>query len=168
MTALRETIKTDVTVAAIAERDSQYLCIEEMSSRGIAVSLPGGHIEAGESPEIAVVREVLEETRYTFSVTGFIGAYLWLDLQRNKRKLQLVYCGDAPGVPDDLALDTGILSVHWRDRAALEADQHRLRSPLMLAALDDYTRGKREQLVVEPGLDAAGLARRMEPRAQRI
>lgn len=164
----QEALETDVTVAAIAERDGRYLCIEEMSSRGLAVSLPGGHIETGESPEQAIVREVLEETRYDFVVTGFIGAYLWLDLHRNKRKLQLVYCGDAPGVPDGLALDAGILSVHWRDRAALEAEAHRLRSPLMLAALDDYTRGKREQLVVEPGLDAAGLARRFERKAQRI
>ncbi|MEO0346106.1 MAG: NUDIX domain-containing protein [Pseudomonadota bacterium] len=164
----QEALETDVTVAAIAERDGRYLCIEEMSSRGLAVSLPGGHIEAGETPEQAIVREVLEETRYDFAVTGFIGAYLWLDLHRNKRKLQLVYCGDAPGIPDGLALDAGILSVHWRDRAALETEAHRLRSPLMLAALDDYTRGKREQLVVEPGLDAAGLARRFERKAQRI
>ncbi|MEO1119386.1 MAG: NUDIX domain-containing protein [Pseudomonadota bacterium] len=164
----QETLETDVTVAAVAERDGRYLCIEEMSSRGLAVSLPGGHIETGESPEQAIVREVLEETRYDFTVTGFIGAYLWLDVHRKKRKLQLVYCGDAPGVPDGLALDAGILSVHWHDRAALEAEAHRLRSPLMLAALDDYARGRREQLVVEPGLDAAGLARRFERKAQRI
>ncbi len=160
---------TDVTVAAIAERDGCFLCIEELSSRGgVVVSLPGGHIDAGESPEQALVREVLEETRHAFEITGFVGAYLWLDAVRRQRKLQMVFCGNAPGAPDGLALDTGILSVHWRERAALEADAERLRSPLLMAAIDDYSRGRREQLVIEPGLDAAGLARRLSRNAQRL
>lgn len=161
---------TDVTVAAIAERDGRFLCIEEISSRGggVVVSLPGGHIDAGESPEQALEREVLEETRHAFDITGFVGAYLWLDAVRRQRKLQLVFCGHAPGTADGLALDTGILSVHWRERAALEADAARLRSPLIIAAIDDYARGRREQLVIEPGLDAAGLARRFTRDAQRI
>lgn len=160
---------TDVTVAAIAERDGRFLCIEEVSSRGgVVVSLPGGHIDAGESPEQALVREVLEETRHAFEITGFVGAYLWLDVARQQRKLQMVFCGDAPGAPDGRALDSGILSVHWRARADFEADAARLRSPLLMAAIDDYGRGRREQLVMEPGLDAVGLARRLSRSAQRL
>src|SRR5215216_1851014 len=38
-------------------------------------SLPGGHIEAGEAPEAAAVREVMEETGYHIRITRFVGKY---------------------------------------------------------------------------------------------
>ena len=56
---------TDLTVAAVVERDGRYLLVEEHAMGLVVLSQPGGHIEAGESPEQAVVREVLEETGCT-------------------------------------------------------------------------------------------------------
>lgn len=159
---------TDITVAAIAMRDTRFLCIEEVSYRGVVVNLPGGHIEAGESPEQAVIREAFEETRWQFVPAEFIGAYLWLDLERRQRKLRLVFCGEVVSEHDSAPLDDGILSVHWRTRAELERDAHRLRTPMVLTAIDDYLAGKREQLNVEPGIGKDRLADAMSNIAQRI
>lgn len=159
---------TDITVAAIAQREDRFLCIEEASYRGVVVNIPGGHIEAGETPEQAIIREVAEETRFQFAPTEFVGAYLWLDLERQQRKLRLVFCGEAFNERIDATLDTGILSVHWRTHAQLTSDAHRLRTPMVLTAIEDYLGGRREQLTVEPGIAEEGLVDAMTTIAQHI
>ena len=55
-------LPTDLTVAAVVPRGGRYLIVEERASGVVVVTQPGGHIEANESPEEAVVRETLEET----------------------------------------------------------------------------------------------------------
>lgn len=159
---------TDITVAAIAMRDARFLCIEEVSYRGVVVNLPGGHIEAGETPEQAVIREAREETRWQFAPAEFVGAYLWLDLERRQRKLRLVFCGEVSQEHSEAALDDGILSVHWRTRAELARGAHRLRTPMVLTAIDDFLDGRREQLNVEPGIGQDRLADALVNIAQRL
>ena len=56
---------TDLTVAAVIERDDKFLLVEEYAMGRRVVTQPGGHIEADESPEQAVEREVLEESGVT-------------------------------------------------------------------------------------------------------
>lgn len=48
--------------SAIILRSSRVLLIYRENSKGVYYVLPGGGIEAGETPEQAVVREVQEET----------------------------------------------------------------------------------------------------------
>ena len=55
-------LPTDLTVGAVVFHDGRYLMVEEHATRRVVFSQPGGHIEAGETPEIALVREYLEET----------------------------------------------------------------------------------------------------------
>ena len=47
-------------VARTADGEREYLLVEASSRRGVWV-LPKGHIEPGETPEVAAVREVQEE-----------------------------------------------------------------------------------------------------------
>ncbi|MEL7298359.1 MAG: NUDIX domain-containing protein [Pseudomonadota bacterium] len=143
-----EHFPTDITVSGIAERNGRFLCIEEVTRHGVVVNLPGGHIESGESAEQAITREVMEETRWHFEPQAFVGAYLWLDFEREQRNIRLVYCGRATTEDPAAVLDAGILSVHWRGRDALAADAERLRAPVVLSAIDDYLAGRREQLIV--------------------
>ena len=53
--------KPSVTVAAIIERDGQFLLVEEETSDGIRFNQPAGHLDPGESLIEAVSRETLEE-----------------------------------------------------------------------------------------------------------
>lgn len=160
---------TDITVSAIARRDDRYLCIDEASRvSGTVLNLPGGHIEAGESPEQAIVREVREETRWQFEPTGFVGAYLWWDAVREQRFLRLVYCGEVLTENPDLSLDHGILSVRWLTHEAITAEQHRLRAPVVLNAIDDYQLGRRERLLVDDARDHQELINRIAPLARQL
>ena len=65
--------KPDVTVAAVAERDGQFLFVEERASGRIVVNQPAGHLEDGETFLEAVVRETLEETAWQFVPTALLG-----------------------------------------------------------------------------------------------
>ncbi len=67
--------------------------------------LPGGGIEPGESPEIAIVREILEETGLTVKVARLIGAYI--PINRLARFTHLYECVLLSGRPS--------LSVETRD-----------------------------------------------------
>ena len=65
-------LPTDLTVASIVRQDDRYLMIEEQASGLTVLTQPGGHIDAGESPELAVVRETLEETGCTVEAEDLI------------------------------------------------------------------------------------------------
>lgn len=61
-------------VAAVIHDQAGNLLLQEKAS-GEGWSLPAGAIEPGETPQHAVVREVMEETGLTVSVTGILGVF---------------------------------------------------------------------------------------------
>src|SRR5690606_20670053 len=101
-------LPTDLTVSAVVQRDGRYLIVEERASGVIVFTQPGGHIEAGESPEQAVVRETLEETRCTVEVESLLNVYLWIQPQTRQQFLRIVYVARFAGENPALALDDGI------------------------------------------------------------
>ena len=64
---------TDLTVAAVVDLDGRFLLVEEQAMNRRVLGQPAGHIEAGESPEEAVVRETLEETGCDIECGELIG-----------------------------------------------------------------------------------------------
>jgi len=74
--------KPSVTVAGIIEKDGKYLLVEEHTPNGLMFNNPAGHLDPGESPLQACVREVLEETAFHFTPTALVGVYLSRFLSR--------------------------------------------------------------------------------------
>ena len=59
------TEKVELTVLCLLHRDNQYLLQDRIKKDWQGYTLPGGHIEPGESIVDAVVREMQEETGLT-------------------------------------------------------------------------------------------------------
>ena len=138
--------KPEVTVAAVVERDGQYLVVEERASGRIVINQPAGHLEDGESLEQAVVRETLEETGWTLRPDAISGIYLWRGAQSHRTFLRVTFCGAAVGHDSSRSLDRGIVRVRWLTREQLVAAGPRLRSPLVLRCIDDHNAGARYPL----------------------
>jgi ADP-ribose pyrophosphatase YjhB (NUDIX family) len=137
-------LPTDLTVAAVVPRDGRYLIVEERASGIIVVTQPGGHIEAGESPEQAVIRETLEETRCTIAVDGLLGVYLWIHPQTRQQFLRIVYVANFVDEDPALDLDDGVYAVHWYTLEDLNRRRKSLRSPVVTRCIEDHAAGHRQ------------------------
>jgi 8-oxo-dGTP pyrophosphatase MutT (NUDIX family) len=143
--------KPSVTVAAIicATRDGvpHYLLVEEHTPEGLKLNNPAGHLDPGESPQQAAVREALEETAHPFTPEGVVGLYLarFVRPQRGEEVtyLRIAFCGTVGEPAPDRALDDGIVRTLWMTLPELRACVERHRSPLVLRCIEDHAAGRR-------------------------
>ena len=130
--------KPHTTVAAIAERDGQFLLVEEEVDNQIVFNQPAGHLEPGESLVEAVIRETLEETRYRFTPTALQGIYRYpLPGGPEQTYIRFLFRGEV-GDRIDGELDQGIISAPWMSYEALRACRRQHRSPMVLQAVTDF------------------------------
>jgi phosphatase NudJ len=135
--------KPSVTVAAVIEQDGRYLLVEEHTADGLRLNNPAGHLEAGESLEQAVVREVLEETACHFTPSHLVGVYL-ARLPRGDETvtyLRFAFAGRVGPADPARTLDEGIVRTLWLTPAEIEASRERHRSPLLWRCLQDALAG---------------------------
>lgn len=142
--------KPRVTVAAIIERDKRFLIVEEQTPKGLMLNNPAGHLERGESPEQACIREVLEETTYDFLPEFLTGIYLartqHIDPSTGEDDITYIrfaFCGKLGDINPKLRLDTGIERTLWMSLDEIKQSQNRHRSPFLLQCVEDYLRGTR-------------------------
>jgi len=135
---------TDLTVSAVVENDGRYLLVEEYSMGEVVLNQPGGHIEAGESPEAAVLRGVLEKTGCDVACGELIGVYLWIHPQTRQQFLRLVFVAEHLGCDEDRKLDPDIVGRRWISLADIEHRSSGLRSPVVLRCTHDYVAGRRQ------------------------
>ena len=143
---------TDLTVAAVVDLDGKYLLVEERAMGRRVLSQPGGHIEAGESPEQAVVRETLEETGCDIECGELIGVYLWIHPQTRQQFLRIVYEAKFISCDEEQKLDDGIIARRWATLVELESRQSMLRSPVVLRCVRDFVSGKRQSDTLFTGM----------------
>jgi len=143
---------TDLTVAAVIENDGQFLLVEEHASGQRVLSQPGGHIEAGESPEQAVIRETLEETACDISCGELVGVYLWIHPQTRQQFLRIVYSARFLRCNEQQKLDDGIIGRRWLTLDEIVSRKATLRSPAVLRCVHDYAAGKRQSDAVLTGM----------------
>ncbi len=143
----------EVTVAAVVERDSRYLLVEERIAGRLVLNQPAGHLEDRETLLDAVIREAREETAWHFVPTALVGTYLWRSPDSGRSFLRFAFCGDVDDFRADQSLDTGIVRAVWLSREQILNQQARLRSPLVLRCIDDYLLGRRQPLDSVSALD---------------
>lgn len=142
-----ERFRPSVTVAAVIARDGRYLLVEEDTPEGLMLNNPAGHLEQGESPVEAVVREALEETARHFVPEAFLGVYLARFVRPARLEdvtyVRLAFSGSVGDAIAGRALDQGIRRTLWLtpDELAASADRHR--SPLVLQCVQDHAAGRR-------------------------
>ena len=85
----------------IVGEERQYLIVEASRSKGIWV-LPKGHIEPGETPEAAAVREVEEEAGVRAAIVAHAGESEYVAGGKPVRTIfyLMTYEGEASGVED--------------------------------------------------------------------
>jgi phosphatase NudJ len=160
---MTERWKPSVTVAAIIERDGRYLLVEEHTPEGLRLNNPAGHLDPGEGPVQACVREVLEETAHRLTPTALLGIYL-SRFQRPERGedvtyLRLAFTGELGEMVAGRALDAGIVRTVWLTRDEVRASCERHRSPLVWRCIEDHAAGRRWPLEVidtDPSITALG------------
>ena len=111
---------TDLTVAAVVEHEGHFLLVEEHAMGRRVLSQPGGHIESGESPEEAVIREALEETGCDIACGDLIGVYLWIQPQTRQQFLRITYAARFLQCDEQRKLDEGVIARRWLSLAELE------------------------------------------------
>ena len=147
---MNERWKPSVTVAAIIERDGRFLLVEEHTLEGLRLNNPAGHLDPGESPLQAVVREALEETACVFTPDRLVGVYL-SRFQRPATSedvtyLRFAYGGTVGEADPTRALDDGIVRTLWMTLDELRAGRERHRSPLVLRCIEDWLAGRQHPL----------------------
>ena len=133
--------KPNTTVAAIIERNDQFLLVEEDIEGKLVFNQPAGHLEKGETLVEAVKREVLEETTYEFTPESLTGIYLYPN-PNNKNITYLRFCffGAAKIKNNGRKLDDGIVQTVWMNKEEIKK-QGRIRSPMVLHCINDYLKG---------------------------
>lgn len=131
----------DVTVAAVCERNGQFLLVEERSksSGEIVFNQPAGHLENGESLLDAVIRETLEETCCHFTPKALVGLYRYA-APNGKTYIRYTFCGDISDVDASASLDPDIIRTHWLNLSEIKSNDA-LRSPMVLGCIEDYLSG---------------------------
>jgi len=126
------------TVATVVARDDHFLMVEEEAEGRIVLNQPAGHVEPGESLLAAALRETLEETAWQVELTGFIGLYQYTPPAGDLCFIRSCFSARPQRHEAWRELDSGIIRAHWLSHAELLRYRRRLRSPLVLAAVEDY------------------------------
>jgi len=130
-----------MTVAALIEIDGRFLMVQERVSGQSVLNQPAGHLEDNETLIEAVIRETREETAWDFQPETVTGIYHWRHPGNGETFMRINFAGkglfhDPAGV-----LDSCIERTLWQSPEELRRQPDKLRSPMVLRAIDDYLNG---------------------------
>lgn len=132
-----------VTVATVVERNGAYLMVEEVdkATGKLVFNQPAGHLEENESITEAALRETSEETGWEVSLRGVLGIALYLAPANGVTYYRTTFLATPLRALEHARLDPDIRAVHWLDYEAILDNSARMRSPLVLAAIEQHRQG---------------------------
>lgn len=130
-----------VTVASIICRDNRFLLVKEMQQGLPVYNQPAGHVEANESILDACIRETLEETGYQCTPEYLVGIY-HLAIDKGPTYFRFCFYCNCDEYPATSTLDPDIIEAQWLSYDEIIANQHMLRSPLVLRCIEDFRAGQ--------------------------
>jgi len=137
-----------VTVATIIERDNRFLMVYEEADGKKVYNQPAGHLDPNETLKAAAIRETLEETGWTVTLTGVVGVNLYTAPSNGITYLRTTFIGEPVSHDQTRQLDTGIIEAVWLSYEELLARKDQLRSPMTLQIIEEYLAGRRFPLNV--------------------
>jgi 8-oxo-dGTP pyrophosphatase MutT (NUDIX family) len=140
------TWRPNVTVAAVIERESRFLLVEEAPDGTPVLNQPAGHLEAGESLQAAARRETLEETGWHVEPEALIGIYRWPHPGKDLTFLRFAFTARLLCHDPEQTLDPEIIRTVWLTADEIRSQTGRHRSPQVLACVEDYLAGRRYPL----------------------
>ncbi|MEH6517753.1 MAG: NUDIX hydrolase [Halioglobus sp.] len=137
------TWKPNATVATVIEREGRYLLVEERdkTSGEMVFNQPAGHLEQGESLVAAAYRETMEETGWEIGLTGVLSVSLYTAPSNGITYLRTTFVGTAVRQAEGAVLDSDIHAVHWFSPDEIRANSARMRSPMVLASIEQHLLG---------------------------
>lgn len=132
-----------VTVATVVPRDGRFLLVEEDIRGRLMLNQPAGHLDPDESLATAAVREALEETAWDIELECLVCVQQWSNTEARRQFVRFTFAGRAVRHHADRPLDHGIVRALWLTREEIAAEAARLRSPMVLAGIDDWIAGQR-------------------------
>lgn len=139
-------LRPDLTVAAVIERDGKFLLVEERVGTRMVFNQPAGHVERAEQLVSAVIRETLEETAWHFQPEALLGVYFWEQPDKQRTFMRFAFTGRVTDHDSSRRLDRGIERAVWMSHDDIVARTSRLRSPMVIRCIEDYLAGQRYPL----------------------
>lgn len=132
-----------ITVATVVEQDGKYLLVEERdkTSGDMVFNQPAGHLEEGETITAAALRETLEETGWQVELLGLLGIALYTAPVNGITYYRNTFIARPLKAVENAVIDTDIHAIHWLEYEAILGKSARMRSPLVLAAIEQHRRG---------------------------
>ena len=130
-----------MTVAALIENDGRFLMVQERVSGQSVLNQPAGHLEDKETLVEAVIRETREETAWHFQPESVTGIYHWREPEQGETFVRVNFAGKGLFHDPASELDSCIECTLWLTPEELRCQPDKLRSPMVLRAIDDYLNG---------------------------
>ena len=132
-----------VTVACVVADGGRFLMVEEDIRGELRFNQPAGHLEDDETLAAAACRETLEETGWEVVLDHFIGVQQWHSPVHDHHIVRFAFAGRPLKHHPERSLDAGISRALWMTYTEIAANASRLRSPLVLATIEDWLAGQR-------------------------
>ena len=127
-----------VTVACIIAARDRYLVVEEFPDGMQRFNQPAGHLEAGESLQQAMARELLEETGLELQPDRLAGIYQYWPAGSELQFVRFTFVVELPEPLPCQPRDPVIHGCHWLTLDEIKARQAQLRSPLVSQCIEDW------------------------------